>query len=453
MATIPNWKNRNMVHAKTIILLVFCWFSTSLVGQYHTHPIDKNIRTLRVRFADAQTHEIQPKLERPILDLQQLDKNILEISFDELSHQPKNYSYTLVHLNADWKPSNLHSADYLSGFTEQDITDYVYSFNTVQLYTHYSFFFPNDDMQPLVSGNYVLKILDRDNHSQEVAHVCFSVVDTRAKINAEITPKTDIEYNRRFQQLEIEVMPFENNQRFSGNLNNDYFIVVQQNNRLDNICYAPKTVHIEANKLKYTHCKELIFEGGYEYRHFDIFSTYLNGTNVRDVQFLEHRNYHAFLEPDLFLAYPDYQFKYDANGQYVVNAERVREIDSEAEYMWVHFIVPTERPFLNGKVYIGGDIFHNQLDTSNQMYYDTKLEAYCFSAFVKQGGYDYQYWFVPNQPTLENPAKSSLFYPYPATLQRTEGSFWQTNNEYTIYVFYRPIGALYDQLVGVEVVK
>ncbi|MBO4578356.1 MAG: DUF5103 domain-containing protein, partial [Paludibacteraceae bacterium] len=59
------------------------------------------------------------------------------------------------------------------------------------------------------------------------------------------------------------------------------------------------------------------------------------------------------------------------------------------------------------------------------------------SAPVKQGGYDYQYWFVPKG------AKQ-------ATLLRTEGSHWETRNEYTVFVYYCPFAARYTRLVGVK---
>ena len=34
--------------------------------------------------------------------------------------------------------------------------------------------------------------------------------------------------------------------------------------------------------------------------------------------------------------------------------------------------------------------------------------------------------------------------------EKVEGSFWQTGNEYTIYVYHRPWGERYDKLIGVK---
>lgn len=105
--------------------------------------------------------------------------------------------------------------------------------------------------------------------------------------------------------------------------------------------------------------------------------------------------------------------------------------------MWVHWFLRAERPFFDGAVYVGGDLFGNNFTLRNRMDYDNEHKCYHLAAPVKQGGYDYQYWFVPKG------AQS-------ATLLRTEGSHWETRNEYTVYVYYKPFGARYQRLVGVK---
>ena len=53
---------------------------------------------------------------------------------------------------------DLFTSDYLDGFGENQITDYLASFNTRVSYTHYSLKLPNDDVRFLVSGNYVITV-------------------------------------------------------------------------------------------------------------------------------------------------------------------------------------------------------------------------------------------------------------------------------------------------------
>jgi len=153
-------------------------------------------------------------------------------------------------------------------------------------------------------------------------------------------------------------------------------------------------------------------------------------------------DYHVLLFQDEVTT-GQYIHQYDSNGRFVVNAERTGDADTEAEYMWVHWTLPMEKPFFDGSLYVGGDIFHNELTLRNRMQYDVDAKCYWLTALVKQGGYDYQYWFVPKQPTAN----------IKTTTQRVDGSYWQTENEYAVYVYWRPFGARYDRLIGVQVVR
>ena len=405
------------------------------------------IKTLRVRYLDVRTMEpIGGDPVRPFLVKAQgtdldasgdLQKHVLEISFDELSHDVHQYTYTLLHLNANGQVSGLSSYEYVGGFTTAEITDYETSLNTSQLYTHYSFTIPNENMTLKTSGQYLIKVYEDGNQDKVVAQVPITVVEPSAVIQAIVRSNTDIEINRRYQQVDITISPDKQlNKTANGN---DYFIVVRQNGRKDNEVFAPKPTFIEANKLQFTHCKELIFEGGNEYRHFDTYSTYFAGSGVDRISH-DRNDYHALLFAEPFRGNSNYMHEFDVDGQWVINAERtLYDMDTEAEYMWVHWTVPANDPWFDGLVYVGGDIFDNTLTMRNRMQYDNERKCYWLTALVKQGGYDYQYWFVPREDKK-------------VTLQRTEGSHWETKNEYTIYVYYRPFGSRADQLVGLQVI-
>ena len=391
---------------------------------------------------------------------------VIEVSFDELSHEVRQYTYKVQHLNADGTESGLSSYEYVAGFTTGEITDYEHSLNTSVLYTHYSFIWPNADMRILTSGNYRLKIYEDGDEDKTVATVTVSVVEPSVGITAKVRSETDIELNRRYQQLDVTVNELTServngltNGRMNGLTNGpmtDYFIVVRQNGRTDNEAYKPKPTFVESNKLLYTHCKELIFEGGNEYRHFDIFSTYFAGTGVDRIVH-DRNDYHAVLFADAWKT-GNYIHEFDVNGQWKINAERtLYDMDTEAEYMWVHWVVPCEKPWFDGAVYVDGDLFGNRLSIENRMQYDGERKCYWLDGLFKQGGYDYQYWFVPsermNELTNERLKSERVKELTKVTLQRTEGSHWETRNEYTIYVYYRPFGSRADQLVGLQVLR
>lgn len=414
---------------------------------YSTRILKDDIKTLRVQYA------AEPVLERPFLTLPDdgyLDgsdpANTLDISFDCLSHDTHRYTYTLLHLNHDYRESALNSIEYLDGFTTQDISDYELSVNTQQVYTHYHFYFPNDEMRLKVSGNYVLLIYEDGRQEDVVAQVCFQVTENLVGITTNIRSNTDIELNGRYQQADVDIATG----RLHVNTPDEVILQVQQNGREDNRVTVKRPTFVEANRLRYINQKALIFEGGNEYRHFDIYSAYYAGYNVDRVRY-DEGEYHALLdidanrgiggleggEPTHRETGVPYRFENDVNGQFVVNAERTDEDDTEAEYMRVYWTLPIEDPFFEGSIYIGGDLFQNRMDHTNRMHYDADHRCYFFSALVKQGGYDYQYWFKPKNETK-------------ATLLKTEGSHWETENRYTVSVYYRPVGSRYDRLVGIR---
>jgi hypothetical protein len=149
----------------------------------------------------------------------------------------------------------------------------------------------------------------------------------------------------------------------------------------------------------------------------------------------DHTYYHALLTPSIVKGTQPYLGDDDVHGQFLINAERVMNDDVEADYVWVHFFLPQDAPFFDGKMYVGGEFTNNRMDASNQLTYDNEQKGYVYSALLKQGGYNYQYWFLPKGRSK-------------ATLLTTEGSYWQTHNEYSIYLYYRPFGQRYDRLIG-----
>ena len=385
-----------------------------LFAQTHVRVYNEHIRTLRAT--------------REVLHLEDLTP--LHISFDQMSHDVHFYTYTVQMLNA-----SLLSGEYLKGFPTKDITDYEHSINTSREYTHYWFEFPNDEMTLTKSGRYRITIYEDGNPDNKVAEVDFCVVEPLVNIDARVRANTDIELNGRFQQVDVDIDLHQADISYQPT---EFQVVVTQNNRIDNAVTLTHPTFIEPKRLRYINNKALIFEGGNEYHHFDAFSTYYAGTGIERV-FFEMGDYHVLLVPDE-ITKGQYIHQFDSDGRFVVNAERTQDPDTEAEYMWVHWTLPAEQPWFDGALYIGGEIFGNELTMRNRMQYDAQSKCYWLTTLVKQGGYDYQYWFVPKSQITNNIT----------TTQRVDGSYWETENEYTIYVYWRPFGARYDRLVGVK---
>ena len=430
---------------KRRLILLLLMVSIAGYAQHRTQVLDSDIRTLRMRYM-IEALEPSGTVSRPYLVLPESgvidgsdEENALEISFDEMSHDVHQYSYRVLHCQMDWTESSISSYEYVDGFTTADIVDYEHSMNTQQAYTHYSFAFPNEEMQLKASGNYVVQIYEDGNQDRVVAEVCFRVVEPIVGIEAHLRANTDIELSGRYQQLDVDVQTKALNLRDAG----DVKLVVEQNGRWDNRVVLEKPTFVEPNRLRYVNQKSMIFEGGNEFRHFDIYSSYYAGNHVDRVRYTQGE-YHALLEVDDVRGTKNkyagreglpYVTERDANGQWLVNCEKTEYVDTEAEYMRVHFVLPVEQYVLDGHVFVGGEAFGNQMSAQNKMAYDVEQKCYYLYAYLKQGGYDYMYYVMGTNGVTSMPL---------------EGSHWQTENEYALWVYYRPFGARYDRLVAAE---
>ncbi len=413
---------------RNILYIAFLLMVSSLWAEpFFTHVKVNNIRTLQVRVADNP-------LAIPVIELG--SDQLVRISFDEMSYEPKNYTYVVVHCNADWTRSSLSEVDYLEGFSSGIIDDYAFSTNTTTLYVHYQFDVPNEDLRLKVSGNYAVVIAQDNDFSKPVAVACFAVVQSRVSVKGTVRGNTDVELSGRYQQVdfEVETSGYEVRDPFS-----ELKVTVQQNRRLDNMVTNLTPTYTSSHVQSYKNNKRLIFEGGNQYRSIDFSSEYTYGGGIDRITF-DRTFYHVWLYPSEHRAGRGVEQGYDVNGQFLVNRQRANNVDVEADYMWVHFAVPTPEPYLNGALHLVGQLFNNQIDEQSRMVYDFAEKAYVKSLFLKQGGYNFQHLFVENRSTR-------------GTLQPIEGSYWQTENEYAIYVYHRPWGEHYDRLVAVKILS
>ncbi|MDR2854426.1 MAG: DUF5103 domain-containing protein, partial [Prevotellaceae bacterium] len=213
--------------------------------------------------------------------------------------------------------------------------------------------------------------------------------------------------------------------------------VVRQNERIDNQVTNLQPTYFSSSKLSFINNRKLIFEGGNEYHRFDVSSVYAASYGLAGVHY-NRDAYDAYLVP--YTRPSTYLYEPDVNGKFLINfQEAFSDIDTEADYVRVHFAFDAA-PFFDGQMYVGGDWNYNLQDNNSRMQYVVEDKQYTLTAFLKQGGYNYQYWFVPKNQTV-------------ATTTRTDGSFWQTQNEYTIYVYHRAWGERYDKLIGVQVIE
>ena len=314
------------------------------------------------------------------------------------------------------------------------ITNYDYSVNTTVNYIHYSIAFPNEDVRLRLSGNYTVVIArDGDFEDGVVATACFSLVEPMVDINVEVNGRTMKELNGRYQSVVLDVMVDGVGAR---DVMQDFIVVVRQNNRIDNEVYLTRPTYANGARLHYENMPVLVFEGGNQYRSIDFSSRYTYGAGIDHIEF-DKEMYHVVLEPALSRNGRPEAYSKDVHGAYVINLQKSGYSDTEADYMWVHFYYPAEVPYFEGRMYLVGDLTHNVADERSEMIYDLSEKCYVRSLLLKQGGYNFVY-------ALKGKGSDAM------SVERTEGSYWQSSNRYDVMVYYRPFGARYDRLVGVR---
>lgn len=403
----------------TVLLSLLCCAS-AITAQRH-EILDRQLHTLQVVVND------DPLLP-PIMNLG--GGNHLEIGFDEFSHEYHRYIYKVEHCNADWSPSTeIFESDYMNGFNGEPIEDYEKSFNTTVLYTHYSLRIPNENISLKLSGNYKLTVYnDEGDEPVPVLTACFSLVEPGVGIGATVSTNTDIDFNKSHQQVDFSVnyglIKVIDPHRELKN-------VIMQNRRWDNCVVNPKPNIQAANKIEFTHNRQLIFPAGNEYHKFEILDVHIPTLNVDRMEWFDPY-YHATLYPNQTAR--NYLYDEDQNGAFIIRNSDDEDVATTCDYVFTHFTLKSPQ-LPGGEVYLNGEWTYNRFIPEYRMTYNRETQAYEATALLKQGYYNYNYLFVPDGETQGNSG-------------RTDGNFYETENEYIILVYHRPNGGRYDKLVG-----
>ena len=163
---------------KYLLSVLALWLPLSGWGQPgRTSKMAANLRTLRLA-VDGDVSRF------PVLKLN--SGEILEVSFDDLTHEYRRYTYKIEHCDVEGNlTSELFESDYVYSTADEGvIEDYETSQNTTVLYTHYKFSIPNTHMRPLLSGNYRISVMTENDDDENVVvlQTYFAVVDTKVGI-------------------------------------------------------------------------------------------------------------------------------------------------------------------------------------------------------------------------------------------------------------------------------
>jgi len=371
------------------------------------------------------------KVTHPFIELGSANK--LTLSFDDLSSAGITYYYSFVLCNYDWTPSDLMLMEYTEGMTEDYFNANFQSFNTTIHYSHYIMSFPSENIRITKSGNYILKVYPEGEPDHPVITRRFHVFENRVGISIQEFPANAPKDRFTKQELYVKITP---NGYPMPNIYEDLNVIIKQNGRKDNSIFRKQPKIITNEYLYYNIAGDLVFNGGNEFRPIDLRSLKTQSARINTITYDS-----AGYQVDLLIDHSRMNTRYlkydDLDGRYYVIDWDNTQINQavEADYSYVTFHFHLDSILTNGSIYLLGEFTNWRMDEYSRLAYNPLYNEYTTTLLLKQGYYNYQYVYVPN-----GSERGYVSY--------FEGNHAETENEYTVFVYYRDQGELYDRLIG-----
>ncbi|MBT8316532.1 MAG: DUF5103 domain-containing protein [Lutibacter sp.] len=399
--------------------VILCFLFTISQGYSQTNFTEPNyIKSVIFKPAALNTYA-------PIIKLGES----INLSFDDLNADEHNYTYKIEHCTMDWEVSDLIESEFIQGYAEDRIRNFENSFNTLQPYTNYRVTFPNQDTKIKISGNYILSILNEDSEIVLKRH--FIVYEPKVTVGVAVYRSRDISYINTKQSVEFSI----NHPNFRiNNPKEEIKPVLLQNNNWQTAISGLKPQFYRGEQLLYKYNKETSYWAGNEFLYFDskdIRSTTLNIANVE----LGRELYHTYLYTNEERINAPYTLFPDVNGNFIIRTINGINDYLDADYTWVHFSLKTKENLEGKELYVSGNFNNWQLNEENKLHFNAETNLYEATLLLKQGFYNYQYLIKDNNGNLNN--------------HDIDGSFFQTENDYTVIVYYNKFGSRYTQIIGV----
>ncbi|MBG6186283.1 type IX secretion system plug protein [Flavobacterium sp. CAN_S2] len=391
-----------------------------------------------ISFAQAEK-EIAPPYNIKTISFVQNDQNIVPIlklgegfqfQFDDLFGSEANYYYEIIHCDYNWNPTSIPKNEYLEGFDNQRIQDYSNSFNTLQIYSHYKLAIPNQfTLQLKISGNYMIKVLDENK--EVVFSRKFILYEDLVTVPIQVKRARTVNNIELKQNLDFTIRS--NTITFQTPLRNVKVLLLQNgqmNTGIKNI--VPQ--YTIGNDLIYKYDWETQFWAGNEFLFFENKDIRAANNNIARVDF-STAVYGSYLYTSAARANFPYSFTQDVNGNFVVNNLNTANNEIEADYAWVYFSLSAPTFRLNKNIYVTGMFNNYMLSPEYKMEYNPKKAIYEKAILIKQGFANFEYKVADEKGVID----------YENAI---DGNFYQTENDYTIVVYYRENIDRYDRVVG-----
>ncbi len=359
-----------------------------------------------------------------------LDGQNLLLEFDDIQESKYNYYVRLIHCNAEWTKSSLMDLDFLATYNEFPINDYQFSNGTYLPFVHYRFQVPRVKLP----GNYLLMVYRDGDRSDLVLTARMMVFQPQVSLAANNSLVGNSALSGGNQQINF-TLDWGDLQVF--NAMDNFKVVVRQNQRWDNarMNVKPSFIRDDVQQLEYRFFdQDKQWLAGNEYRFVDFRSLISPGRNTASID-RTVKPFELKVQTDLSREGQAYAQYADLDGNFAIENLDYHEPTLSCQYLFVDFALKApELP--DASVYVVGNYNHYARTDENKMVWNKATNSYEASILLKQGWYDYMYY-------VDSPTLPSTYF---------EGSHYQTENLYEVFVYYKSLNPMADLLVGYFVV-
>ena len=352
-----------------------------------------------------------------------------DFQFDDLFGNEADYYFQITHCDYNWVPTDIPKSEYLSGFDDQKIQEYVNSFNTLQIFSHYRLSIPNNYTSIKISGNYVLTILNSDK--EVVLKRYFVLYEEKLPVSLKIKRPRTVKniYSKHNLNFEINTDDF-----LLQNPTQNLKVVLFQNGNFNTAIKNIVPQYNLGNVFVYKYDMETQFWAGNEFLNFDS-KDIKNANNYVSFVNSDNQIYNTHLYTNNAKSSFPYSNYSDLNGNFSIRKLDGENNTIEADYSWVYFSLSAPLANPSSSIYIVG-MFNNYCMTpENKMDFNTKNGLYEKAILIKQGFTNYQYLTVNNKGIIDQE-------------NAIDGNFYQTENDYTVLVYYKGNTDRYGRVVG-----
>lgn len=383
-------------------------------------------------------NEVAPPYNIKTISFVQNNKNVVpifplgdgfQLQFDDLFGNEADYYYEIIHCDYNWVPTNIPKTDYLQGFDNQRIQDYSNSFNTLQMYSHYRLSIPNQLTQLRISGNYILKILSEDK--EVVFSRKFILYEDLVSVPIQVKRARTVDNLEFKQNLEFTIKT--NSINFQNPLKN-VKVVLLQNGKFNTAITNVAPQYTIGNDLVYKYDTQTQFWAGNEFLFFDNKDIRSASNNVARID-SNGTLYNSYLFTNNARTNFPYSVTHDVNGDFAVRNLNANNNEIESDYAWVYFSLSAPAFRLNKDIYITGMFNNYALSPEYKMDYNSENNRYEKAVLIKQGFTNFQYTVADSKGITDS--ENSI-----------DGNFYQTENDYTVLVYYRENNDRYDHVIG-----